>query len=102
MGLGEKMRGIATGAQESARDASLSMLHLFLRVITGVVLGLVVALVGQQIVGYGTLSFIFIVLVVLGVTFKSLSKLSIGQVLIFDLICVLVAMVLRMYILIAP
>lgn len=102
MGLGERMRGLATSAQDSAKETSLSLLHIFLRLITGTVLGLVLALIGQEMIGYGTFSLLFVVAVVLGVTFKTLSSWSIGQVLIFDLICILVAMLLRMYILVAP
>ena len=102
MGLGDKMKGLATGAQDSARETSISLLHLFLRLITGTLLGLVLALIGQEMIGYGSLSLLFVVTVVLGVIFKTLSNWSIGQVLIFDLICILVAMLLRMYILVAP
>jgi hypothetical protein len=102
MGLGERMRGLATSAQDSARETSLSLLHIFLRLTSGAVLGLVLALIGKEMIGYGALSLFFVITVVLGLTFKTLSNWSIGQVLIFDLICILVGMLLRMYILVAP
>lgn len=102
MGIGDKMRGFASSAQEGVRSSTLSFFHFSLRFITGILLGLVLGLIGQELVGYGTFALLFVMVVVLAVIMKLLSAWSIGQILIFDLICVLVAMLLRMYILVAP
>jgi len=102
MGIGDKMRGFANSAQEGVKSTTLSVFHFSLRFITGILLGLVLALIGQELMGYGTFALLFVMVVVLSVILKLLANWSVGQILIFDLICVLVAMLLRMYILVAP
>ena len=102
MGIGDKMRGIAHSTQEGVKSTSLTLFHIFLRLVTGVVLGLTFAWTGQELVGYGDFVLFFVVIVVMAVIMKLLSGWSIGKILIFDLICVLVLMLLRMYILVAP
>ncbi|WP_295900339.1 hypothetical protein [uncultured Bdellovibrio sp.] len=102
MGIGDKMRGLASSAQEGVKSSTLSFFHFTLRFVTGILLGLVLGLIGQELVGYGTFALLFVMVVVLGIVMKVLSNWSMGQILIFDLICVLVAMLLRMYILVAP
>jgi hypothetical protein len=102
MGIGDKMSGYATSAREGVKSSTLSFMHICLRLITGIFLGLVLALIGQELLGYGTFAVIFVMIVVTGLIMKFMSGWSMGKILIFDLICVLVAMLLRMYILVAP
>lgn len=102
MGIGDKMRGLATSAQEGVKSTTMTMLHIALRLITGFFVGMTLALIGQELIGYGTFALIFVVIVVMAVIMKLLGPWSFGQILIFDLIVVLVGMLLRMYILVAP
>lgn len=102
MGIGDKMRGISTSAQEGVKSSSISFFHFFLRFLTGLCLGLVLGLIGKELMGYGTFALIFVMVVVVALFLKILASWSISKILIFDLICVLVAMLLRMYILVAP
>ena len=102
MGIGDKMKGYSESFQGGVKSSSMTALHIFIRLVTGLSLGLTIALIGQQLMGYGMLALIFCMVVVLAVVMKLLSSWSMGQILIFDLICVLVAMLLRMYILVAP
>ncbi|WII73871.1 hypothetical protein QJS83_08265 [Bdellovibrio sp. 22V] len=102
MGIGDKMRGLASSAQEGAKSSALSLFHITLRFITGVLLGMTLGFIGQELMDYGTFALLFVIVVVLGVIMKMLASWSIAQILIFDLICVLVVMLLRMYILVAP
>lgn len=102
MGIGDKMRGIAHSTQEGVKSSTITIFHIFLRLITGIVLGLTFAWIGQEFVGYGDFVVFFVVIVVMALIMKLLSGWSIGKILIFDLICVLVLMLLRMYILVAP
>lgn len=102
MGIGDKMRGLASSAQDGVKSSTISLFHISLRLITGLLLGLTLALIGQELVGYGTFALLFVMVVVVAIIMKLLANWSIGQILIFDLICVLVAMLLRMYILVAP
>jgi len=102
MGISDKMKGLSTNVQEGVKNSSVSLINLTLRVITGFMLGLTLALIGQELIGYGSLSLMLVMVVVLSLVVKTTSGWTIGKILIFDLILVLVAMLLRMYILVAP
>lgn len=102
MGLTDKMKGLSTNMQEGAKRSSVSMLSLTLRVITGLMLGLTLGLIGQEVMGFGSLALLFMMVVVLALVIKTTSEWTLGRILIFDLILILVAMLLRMYILVAP
>jgi hypothetical protein len=102
MSISDKMKGLSTNMQEGVKSSSVSLIGLTLRVVTGLAVGLTLALVGQELAGYGSLSLTFVMIVVMGLVFKTTTGWSIGKILIFDLILVLVAMLLRMYILVAP
>jgi hypothetical protein len=102
MGISDKMKGLSTNVQDGVKNSSVSLICLTLRVLTGFLLGLTFGLIGQELMGYGTLALTFMMVVVMGLVVKTTSGWSFGKILIFDLILVLVAMLLRMYILIAP
>jgi hypothetical protein len=102
MGIGDRMKGFANNMQDGAKNTSISLFHILLRLVTGVLLGLTLALIGQELVGYGSFALMFVMITVVAIVYKLLGSWGIGQILIFDLICVLVAMLLRMYILVAP
>jgi len=69
---------------------------------SGFVLGLTLALIGQEIIGYGNLSFLFVVAVTLGAFVKISAAWKYVGVLVFNLIVILLATLLKMYIVIAP
>jgi hypothetical protein len=102
MGIGDNMRGFVSNVQVGVKSTSLSAFHFSLRLVTGLFVGLTMALIGQELMGYETLALIFAIVVVLSIIIKILSPWSISQILIFDLIVVLLAMLMRMYILVAP
>jgi hypothetical protein len=102
MGLSEKMHHIADGMKSSAKSGAMKTVLTLLRIITGLTLGLTLALVGSEVAGYGTLSLVFVVAIVLFAFMRLSHKWTLGQVLIFDLVMVLVAQLLRMYIMLAP
>lgn len=83
--------------------ASSSQLFTFaLRVLVAVLLGVTMALIGQTIIGYGGLSYIFVSSVV-GLLFMSISR-KWGWIftLFFAVFCWLAGLLLRMYALAAP
>lgn len=102
MSFTDKMKGLSSNMQEGVKSSSVSLIGITLRILTGFLLGLTLALIGQELVGYGSLALMFVMVVVVGLVFKTTSGWTIGKILIFDLILVLVAMLLRMYILVAP
>lgn len=102
MGFSERMKGFATNMQEGVKTSSISLAAITLRVITGFFLGLTLALIGQELTAYGTFSLLLVTFVVLGLFMRISSSWRVPHILLFDLICVLVAQLLRMYILLAP
>ena len=61
-------------------------------------LGLIV----QELTQSGELMLVFSTIFFMAAVYKLLRRLQIFQILIFDLVCVLIAALLRMYIMIAP
>lgn len=102
MGLTDKMKGLSSNVQDGVKNSSVSLFAFALRLITGLMLGLTLALIGQELLEYGSMGMLFAMVVVVGLVLKTTSEWTIGKILIFDLILVLVAMLLRMYILVAP
>ncbi len=102
MGLSDRMNIMADNMKQGAKNSTLSAIHMLLRLITGFFLGLTLGLIFQTFIGFGTFALLFFMVVTIGVIWKIMSSWSFGQIFIFDLICVLVAMLLRMYILLAP
>lgn len=96
------MSEFVENVQLRLKKSSSSLLTLSLRVLTGMILGLTFALVGQEILLYGNFSF-FLVITAMTLGFLRLSRSwGTSKVLVFDVICVLVGMLLKMYILVAP
>ena len=102
MGISDKMKGLAINMQEGVKTSSISMASIVLRLISGFFLGLTLAFIGQELMHYGTFVLLFVTAVVLGLFMRISAQWKIPHVLIFDLICILVAQLLRMYILLAP
>lgn len=102
MGIGDRMKGLANNMQEGVKTSTVSLTSIVLRLVSGLFLGLTLSLIGQELAGYGTFNLILVLVVITGIFMKLSSTWRISHVLIFDLICILVAQLLRMYILLAP
>lgn len=70
--------------------------------ITALLLGMTMAMIGQEIVKYEFIAFLFVMFLTAGIVLRLLKSFSIVNVIVFNLICVLVGMALRLYIQIAP
>jgi hypothetical protein len=84
------------------KNASISIFAISLKLITGFLIGLTFSLIGQELMSYGSFSFVLMMVVTMGLVYRLLQSWTVSAVLVFDLICVLMALLLRMYILIAP
>ncbi len=102
MGITDKVSQMAGKVQDGVKDTSLSFISVVLKIGTAFLIALTLALIGQEMMGYGTLAFIFIMVVSIGLLMKLMSPWTAGAVLLFDLFCVLVALLLRLYIQVAP
>lgn len=102
MGITGKVGELAGKFQDGVKASSVSIVGMILKVITAVVLSLTLTLIFQEAMGFGDFSFVFLMIIFSTGIFKLMAKWGTGSVLIFDLVCVLIGMLLRMYILIAP
>ncbi|MFP5518655.1 MAG: hypothetical protein ACLGGX_02030 [Bdellovibrionia bacterium] len=102
MGITDRMNMMVENAKQGTKNTAFNLLHWAVRLITGFFLGFTLALIFQQVMGFGVFALIFFTVVVMGVVLKVLSSWSLPKILIFDLFCILVGMLLRMYILVAP
>lgn len=96
------MSGFITNIQDRVKTSSNALGLLFFKALTGAILGLTLALIGDQVIDYGWFSFTLVIVVTTGTLLKIIKNWNWVHVLIFNLICVLIGLLLRMYILIAP
>lgn len=102
MNLGGKLQNLSTDMKMGAKNATHSLAHILFRLVSGFFIGLVLALIVQEMTQSGTMTLVFLTTVLTASIYKALAKLSLPQILIFDLICVLIVTVLNMYIKLAP
>ena len=102
MGIVHKVEKVAVQMQDQMKRSTTSVFGLTLKTFTSMMLAYTIALVMQQMISFGNFAFVFIMVVVASSFMRILWSWSILQVLLFDLVCVLVGLLLRMYILMAP
>ena len=96
------MAQLSSNFQSKLKSSSAGFATWLLKVFSGFVLGLTLALMGEEVFSYGNFSFILVISVTV-LIFLRLTKLWRWiPVVVFDLVMVLIGLLLRMYILIAP
>ena len=102
MGITDKFSQIAGKVQDGVKDTSRSLFSIFMKIVTAFFVALTLALIAQEMMGSGTLAFVFMMVVVIGLLMKLMSKWTVGAVLLFDLFCILMALLLSLYLKVAP
>lgn len=102
MGVIDRFNAQAIQVKEEVKSTAINFTLLVLKIISGMIIGLTFSLAFQEIGQFGQISFLFIFITIAALFTKLTSSWGFVTLLIFDLICVLVAMLLRMYVLIAP
>jgi len=97
-----QMGQIMGSVQGTIKGTSTSLVLFLVKVFSGSIVGLTMALIGEEMIDYGTLSFVFVMVLFTGAVVRISKKWSYLGVFVFDLVCVLLALLLRMYILVAP
>ena len=93
---------LISNVQERFKTSTNALSLVAVKALSGVILGLTLALIGEEIIQYGVFSFVLVTVVTTACILRISKTWSWTQILIFDLICVLIGLLLRMYILIAP
>lgn len=108
-----KQESLALGAEDSMGEfidnvqyqlkKNSQNIGLFLaRFVSGVFLGVTLTLIGQQILGYGQLLFWFVIFLTTAVFLKMTKGWRWVGIIVLDFILILIGLLLKMYILIAP
>lgn len=96
------MGNLIGNVQDKIKTSSNAMAMLAAKFLTGLYLGTTLALIGDEIIGYGWFSFTLVIVVVIGSLMRVSRSWSWMHLLIFNLFCILLGLLLRMYILIGP
>ncbi len=88
--------------QDRVKSSSSSVGLVICKVVTGLYLGLTLALIGLEILQYGWFSFILVIVATVVSLLRVMRSWSWSHVFVFNLICILIGISLRMYIQIAP
>lgn len=96
------MSEFVANVQDRVRNSGLLIFSFVLKIITGSWLGATFATVVHTVAKIGTLSYVFIIVATLGLIFRILKGWSIFGIVVFNLVFFLTAVLLRMYIYMAP
>jgi hypothetical protein len=96
------MASMMSSFQDRVKTSTNAMALFGLKTLSGTVVGLTLALIGDEIINYGWFSFSLVIIVTTAALLKTSKSWSWTQIAIFDLFCVLTGLILHMYILIAP
>ncbi len=102
MNLSDKMKDWSYNVQTGMTRSSTSLLRFWIRVISGLMIGLTIALVAQEMLEFGYLSLSFMTLVMLGLFLRISKNWSFLTLIVVDLMFVLICQILKMYIMVAP
>ncbi len=92
--------------QTQMKKTSSDLFLFSVKLVSGAVLGLTFALIAQVVLGQteneNLIAFILIIVATAGIFLRLAKSWGMTAVFVFDLICVLVGMLLRLYIMVAP
>lgn len=96
------MGNMISNVQDRFKTSSNALALLGIRLVTGLFLGTTLALVGQELIQYEVFSLVLVIVVVTAALLRITRHWAWMHLFIFNLICILIGLLLRMYILIAP
>ncbi len=96
------MGRFVAGVQEKISESSKSFALFVFKLLSGMVIGLTLALAAQEIFGFSNLVFIFVITCVTGVFLRIVSGWNLLIMVLFDLFAVVAALLLKMYVVMAP
>lgn len=88
--------------QQSIKKTASQATLITFKILTGLFLGLTLTLIFQEIFQYGNLLFVFVIVAFTGAFVKLSKSWDWKTLFTFNLICVLLGLLLRLYVLVAP
>ena len=102
MSIADNIKTMAANLQQGAKNSTVTATQKILRIISGLFIALILSLIIQEMMQSGTLILLFFTLLFTSLVYIFLGRFTVLQILIFDLICVLIALLMRLYIMVAP
>ena len=96
------MANFVGNLNQGVKDTTGHISVFILKVFSSFMVALTISLVLQEMIAFGTFSFVLISVTLLLGLIKMMKRWGVTTVLVFDLICILVALLLRVYVWIAP
>jgi hypothetical protein len=101
-----QMSEMVGSMQTQFKKTSGDLMLFGIKFISGVIIGLTLALIMQEVLGKAEdenlLAFFFVIVVTMAAFMRITRSWGLAAMLIFDLVCVLSGLVLRLYIMVAP
>lgn len=88
--------------QEKIKGSSRAMVLMFFKIISIFIVSLVLSLIGETLFQYGSIAFIFFFGTCAFIFYRFVRSWTWSQIIVFDVICILIAVCLTMYIHLAP
>lgn len=102
VGVGNKVNQVINSVQGSTKNTTQLIFLFGLKAITTFFISLTLAMIAQEVLGFGVISFLFVMIVVSVILMKIMMAWTAGKVFVFQIICVLIGLLLRFYVLVAP
>lgn len=96
------MSRFVSNVQDKFTESSKSFALFLFKLISGLVIGLTMALAAQEIFGFSNLVFLFVIICVTGIFLRIANKWNLLIMILFDLFAVVAALLLKMYVVMAP
>lgn len=102
MSIVDRINSQAMQMTNNAKVGVQNLFLLFCKLVSGVIIGLTLALVGQVVFNYGPVLFWFVIFMISAAFYRLTKSWGPIGLLIFDLLIILAALLIRMYIIVAP
>lgn len=96
------MSQLIAGIQSKLKVTSAGLALLLFKFVSGLIVALTVTLILEEMIKFGPLSFVFLMTLITVVFLRLVKPLGFWGMTLLDLFCILIALLLRMYVLIAP
>ncbi|MDZ4662928.1 MAG: hypothetical protein SGJ18_15045 [Pseudomonadota bacterium] len=94
------MSKLASAIQYKIKSTTASVSLMFFKILSGAIIGLTLAIIGQEMVGYSTFMFTFIIVVFTGIFMRVTKNWGFLMMVMFDLFAFMSGLLLKMYILV--
>ena len=88
--------------QYKLKTSSSGILLVMFKIFVGFMLGLTLSLIGEQMTGYGTFAFLLVIVSAIVTFYRIVRSWKWPHILAFTFCCILIAVLLQMYIQMAP